>query len=72
MDYGVNSLPIPEFNKEDYEYQALKMKHFIIGKGMWDIIEDGYVEPYWTILPQVDRFADREAQKKNYFAIYHL
>ena len=72
MDYGVNSLPIPDFNGEDYKYQASKMKHFLIGKGIWDIIEDGYVELDWATLPQADRLAKREAQKKNSFAIYHL
>jgi len=48
------------------------MKHLLIGKVIWDIIEDGYVEPNWSTPLQVDRTAKREAQKNNSFAIYHL
>ena len=69
MDFGVNSLPIPEFNGKYYEYWALKMKHLLIGKGVWDIIEDGYVELDWATLPQVDGTAKREAQKKNSYLL---
>ena len=71
MASGVNSLSIPEFNGEDYEYWALKMKHLLIGKGVWDIIKDGYVELDWATLSQVDIPAKIEVQKKNYFSIYH-
>lgn len=69
MTYRVNSLPIQEFNGEDYEYWALEMKHLLIVKGVQDIIKDDYVELDWTTLPQADRPTKREAQKKNYFSI---
>jgi len=48
------------------------MKRLVIGKGLWDIIEDGYVDPDWATLSQADRPTKREAQKKNSFTIYHI
>ena len=68
----MNSLPIQEFNGEYYEYWTLKMKHLLIGKVVWDIIEDGYMELDWATIPQADRLDKRETQKKNLFSIYHL
>ena len=67
------SWPIPEFYGEDYEYWSIKMKTLLIGKGFWEIVEDGYDEPTdWTTLQGANRTSRREAQKKNSYALYHL
>lgn len=39
------SWPILEFSGEDYEYWLIKMNTLLIGKGFWEIVEDGYDEP---------------------------
>ena len=45
------SWPITEFSGEDYEYWSIKMKTLLIGKGFWEIVEDGYDEPTdWSTL----------------------
>lgn len=68
-----NTLPIPEFNGDDYEYWSIKMKTLLIGKGLWDIIEEGYNEPQdWNALQGNDKNVKKEAQRRTLllFTIY--
>lgn len=67
-----NTLPIPEFHGEEYEYWSIKMKTLLIDKGLWDIVEKGYNGlTNWNTLSTNDKIA-KEAHKKNSFALYHL
>lgn len=68
-----NTLPIPEFQGKDYEYWSIKMKTLLIGKVLWDIVEEGYSDPTdWNTLGDNAKAAKKIAQKNNYFALYHL
>lgn len=58
MDSNSNnsSWPIIEFCGEDYEYWSIKMKILLIGKGFWEIVDDGYDEPSeWNALQGADK-----------------
>jgi len=68
----VNYLPIKEFNDEDYEYDALNINNLLIGKGVWDIIKDGYVELDWSTLPQADRPDKRGPNEEFLYYIPYL
>jgi len=68
-----NSLPIPEFKGENYEYWSICMKHLIINKIDWDIMEDDYIEPAdWIVVPSTNKATMREAQKKNSLVLFYL
>jgi hypothetical protein len=68
-----NSLPIPEFNRSDYDYWCIKMMTFLIGKDLWEIVEMGYAEPEdWTTLTANDRVAKNESRKKNAQDLFHI
>lgn len=68
-----NTLPIPELHGDDYEYWSIKMRTLLIGKGLWDIVEEGYSDPLdWTTMGEQAKTAKKLAQKNNYFALYHL
>ena len=39
------SLQTPIFTRNNYEYWSLTMKALFIGQDVWDIVQNGYVEP---------------------------
>ena len=75
MDSSNNnsSWKIPTFCGEDYEYWYIKIKILLIGKGFWEIVEDGYEEPSdWNALQGAGKTSKKEAQKKISCTLYHL
>lgn len=45
----------------------------LIGKDLWDIVDDGYIEPtYWSTLSTDDKKAKKECRSKNYLSLSHL
>lgn len=49
------------------------MKTLLIGKGIWDIVEDGSIEFVdWRTLATNEKSVRKEAQKNNNFASYHI
>lgn len=72
MASNTNSLPIPEIDGADYEYWSIKMKTLLMDKYLWDIVEDGYLEPVdWSLLTDAAKII-KEEQKKNCLTLYHL
>ena len=51
----------------------MKMKTLIIGKSLWEIVEDGYTElTDWSTLTNPAKVVMKQNQKNNSFALYHL
>lgn len=49
------------------------MKTLLIGKGFWDIVEEGYSDPTdWNTLGDNAKATKKISQKNNSFALYHL
>ena len=68
-----SSIPIPEFDGSDYGYWSIKIQTLLTGKDLWDIVEDGYVEPAdWSSLSADDKKAMKECRSKNSLALSHL
>ena len=36
---------VPVFNGEHYDTWKIKMRTLLLSQGLWDIIEEGYIEP---------------------------
>lgn len=43
-------LEVPKFDGDNYARWSIMMKHFLISKGLWKTIEDGYEELTWSML----------------------
>ena len=68
-----SSIPIPEFDGSDYGYWSIKIQTLLIGKDLWDVVDDGYVEPAdWSSLSADDKKAMKECRSKNSLALSHL
>jgi len=68
-----SSIPIPEFDGSDYGYWSIKIQTLLTGKDLWDVVEDGYVEPAdWSSLSVDDKKAMKECRSKNSLALSHL
>lgn len=61
-----NTLPIPEFHgEEDYKYWSIKLKKLLIGKGLWDIVQEGYSYlADWNTLQPNDKDVKRGLRKR--------
>ena len=56
-----SSIPIPEFDGSDYRYWSIKIQTLLIGKDLWNVVDDGYVEPIdWSSLLADDKKAMKE------------
>ncbi|XP_039007800.1 uncharacterized protein LOC120135620 [Hibiscus syriacus] len=42
---NVSQLSIPIFNGESYEFWSIKMKTLFKSQDIWDLVENGYIEP---------------------------
>ena len=68
-----SSIPIPEFDGSGYGYWSIKIQTLLIGKDLWDVIDDGYVEPAdWSSLSADAKKAMKECRSKNSLALSHL
>lgn len=48
---NTNSLYIPEFDREDYKYWSIKINTLLMGKDLWNIMVDEYLELVdWNLL----------------------
>ena len=76
--FGSNmlSLQTPIFTGNNYEYWSLTMKALFIGQDVWEIIQNGNVEPIdqaaYNNLTQTEKDALREHRKKDGKAMFYL
>lgn len=67
-----NYLPIPKFNGEVEDYWSIKIQTLLVGKDLWDVLQDGYIEPTnWRIVATIDKQGLKDT-KKNSLDLYHI
>lgn len=66
-------LQAPIFVGEEYSSWKVKMRHFLIAKGLWDCIIVEYEEPeYWSSLVDEERRRWKEEQHQNCIALLEI
>ena len=70
------SLQNPILSGNNYEYWSLKMKALFRGKDVWEIVQNGYIEPRdqteYNTLTQVEKDDMRELRKKDRNAMFYI
>ena len=76
FDSHISSLRTRIFIGNNYEYWSLTMKALFIGQDVWEIIQNGNVEPIdqaaYNNLTQTEKDALREHRKKDGKAMFYL
>ena len=65
---------IPQFNGKNYEYWSIKMKTLFCSQELWDLVENGFVEPLdqaaYNFLSQAQKDLLKENKKKDAKALF--
>ena len=69
-------LPTPLFTRKNYEYQSLIMNALFQFQYVWEIVENGYVEPRYQLaynsLTKVQKDALRDKRKKYGKSLFYI
>jgi len=67
-----SSIPNLELDGSDYGYWSIKIQTLLTGKDLWDIVDDGYINPtYWNSLLVDEKKAMKECRSRNSLALSH-
>ena len=73
---SLSSLQTPLFTGKNYEYWSLTMKALFRSQDIWEIVENGYVEPpdqaAYNALTQAEKDLLREQRKKDGKALFYI
>ena len=65
----MSSLQTPIFTGKNYEYWSLTMKALLRGQDVWEIVQNGYIEPAdqtsYNNITQAEKDVLREQRKKD-------
>ena len=67
---------IPQFDWKNYEYWSIKMKTLFCSQELWDLVENGFIEPRdqatYNVLSQAKKDLLKENMKKNAKALFFI
>ena len=75
---GVNigNVQLPQFNGKNYDYWAITMRALFVSQDLWELVEDGFVEPVdeqaFNALTQAEKDILKSNRKKDAKALFLL
>ena len=73
---NIGNVQLPQFNGKNYDYWAITMRALFVSQDLWELVEDGFVEPVdeqaFNALTQAEKDLLKNNRKKDAKALFYL
>ena len=73
---SIGNVQLPQFNGKNYDYWAITMRALFVSQDLWELVEDGFVEPAdeqtFNVLTQAEKDVLKNNRKKDSKALFLL